>query len=257
MSLGIFSPYGRASGETGFLMVLSRYLLRRGYGMVQLRCNGVLPTCGRDSLKPGGRQLMSCVDCMIEQDQGVRWSELPTIDLSRSFRSSDFSDYQKALARCSVKELEQYSIEGIPVGPLCKSILANVTTDCEEQELGELRNAVLLTARTVTAFLRLTQEHQFDGMLTPVGEDFYLKCFAAVVERRGIKHFRFKWDAASLSMRIFGALSGQEFRSNLFFDDVSAMRSNVESWPDEIQDQLKAVESYLGITQQQLSLPII
>lgn len=262
MSLGIFSPYGRASGETGFLMVLARYLSRRGYGMVQLRCNGVLPTCGRDQLKAGGRQLMSCVECMNEQDQGTRWAELNTMDISGYFRPTDFLEHQRALSLCSIKELERFTADGVCVGEICASMMRSTTGGQEAASSDAMpdrgqRNILLQTARALNAFSRLTLEHAFDAFLTPAGDDFYLKSLAAVAERRGVRHFRFKWEAASLTMKITGALSGQEFKSNLFFDDVSAMRSNVESWPEEIQSQLKAVEMYLGITQQQLSLPII
>lgn len=252
MSLGIFSPYGRASGETGFLMVLSRYLARRGYGLVQVRCNGCLPQCGRDALTRKGRQVMSCAGCMLEQDRGARWSGMPVIDLSCSFSSADLLAHQETLARHSVHELARFSTEGISVTDICE---AELRRGIEDER--ELRRLLLLAASALNAFSRMVQEHSFDAFLSPAGDDFFLKSLSAVAERRGIRHFRFRWDAARLSTRISGALSGDDFVSSLYFDDVSAMRSDVDTWPDEIRTQLRDVESYLGITQQQLSLPIV
>ncbi len=259
MSLAIFSPYGAVSKETGFLMVLARYLTARGYGVTMVRCNGVFSRCGRDRQHAGGRTFATCIDCMNEQNHVSQWGDFASIDLSPYIDGMDINDQQTRLAHFSPTTIDRFYCEGVRVSDVIAGAQSpaqlKLVSEKEELPLAP-RDEMLLAAQALTASAKLISERPLDGLLIPVGDDFLLRSFAAAAEKKGVKIFRFKWNSEQMMMNISGGEYPTDFNSHLFFDDINSMRADVSSWPREIVIHLKEIEDYLGITQQQLSLPM-
>lgn len=259
MSLAVFSPYGALSKETGFLMVLARYLSTRGYGVTMIRCNGVFPRCGRDRHLAHGRSFSTCIECMKEQDLISQWGGFSSIDLSPYLEGLDINEQQTRLAHFSSGTMDRFFCEGVRVRDVISQAPAAAplrVVSNDESPPPTPKEEMLLAAQALTACAKLISERVLDGLLLPVGGDFLLRAMAAVAEKKGIKIFQFKWNEAQMMMNISGGEYVHEFRSHLFFDDISTMRVEVETWPEEIRIHLKEIEEYLGITQQQLSLPM-
>lgn len=259
MSLAIFSPYGSVPKEAGFLMVLSRYLEKRGYGVVSVRCNGVFSRCGRDELTNRPRTFATCISCMREQGRISAWGEFPTIDLSPYVDGQDCKEHQVRLAQSGSGATAKFMCEGIRVAEILapRKPTAPVLTVVPDSEPEVAKNDLLLTAQAITACSKLLAAQSFDAVMIPESDDFLVQSMVRVAERRGVKLFRFRWDAENLKMNISGGQYTADFHSHLYFDDIGSMRADVTSWPNEILNHLKDVEEYLGITQQQLSLPIV
>jgi hypothetical protein len=250
MTIALFNPYGSRSPESGFLVVLARYLNERGFSLTALRCSGILTACDRlDSLKKSS--VLTCLDCVREHDKNMGWADIPSTDLSPYFRSNDFLSLSHQVEKVSIARSLALNIEGVSVH--------EVVSEEVLSQLAPARQATVLleASRLIKAFSCLLRERHFDGIFLPHGKDVYLKSLTAVAVKKGVRLFQLRWLPERHVVEINGSGESRNFYSELVFDHIDSLRSEVSSWPKEIRQRLGLVEEYLGITQQQLSLPIV
>jgi hypothetical protein len=249
MTIALFDPYGSSCPESGFLTVLARYLQQRGFSLTSLRCSGILTACAKlEKIKT--RSVLSCLDCMREHDKNMQWAEIPSIDISPYLKSDDFLSLSLQAGKLSIEQFHTFTIEGVSINEIIS-----------EQALSQLSSdrqvpVVLEAARLVKAFSSLLRERHFDGIFLPSGVDLYLNSLAVTALKRGVRLFKLRWIPERHVMEINGGGEARTFYSELVFDQIDSLRSEVNSWPEEIRRRLGQVEEYLDITQQQLSLPM-
>ncbi len=113
MSLLIFTPYGSYSPETGLLFALARYLHSRGYGLINMRCNGALLSCGRDGNAANRRSVLTCIQCMNDSEAITRWAEIPSLDLSPLLSTAILRNTRKSWSMHSTDHLSRCSLMGL------------------------------------------------------------------------------------------------------------------------------------------------
>jgi hypothetical protein len=253
MSIALFAPYGSVSKETGFLVALGKFLGSRGYGVVNLRCNGVLSECGRDALNGTKRSLSSCINCINDNEVATNWAGVPSIELSPYLNFSEYEQYKDLISGLSQLDKDRFQVHGIKLS----SLIGTSSSEDSSEAVKEFDKRFVTTSRLISAFSQILATRRLDAILSIGSEDLLLKTFLSVVANRELTCFIFKWDSQKMLMKITTQKGSQAYTSELFFDDVSSMRQNVESWPEQVQKEFLSIEQFMGITQQQLSLPMV
>ena len=259
MSLLIFTPYGSYSPETGLLFALARYLHSRGYGLINMRCNGALLSCGRDGNSANRRSVLTCIQCMNDSEALTRWAEIPSLDLSPYIKHSDIEEYEEELVNAFYGSSQQMLVDGIELRSLIAPSEAYPAAG-QAPELGSpkcTRRDLIQKIRLIRAFGRVFQQHQVDAVLSLGQRDFVIDGLHKVAAMHKVQQYQFTWLPEKMVMTIASSVNAREYRSELMLDGVISMRGDVESWPEPIQQEFLAIEQYMEISQQQLSLPMI
>jgi hypothetical protein len=187
---------------------------------------------------------------MRENDKNMHWAEIPSIDILPYLKCDDFLSLSQQTDKLSIQLLHTFTIEGVVIGEI-------ISEQALSQFPPDRQVAVVLeAARLIKAFSTLLRERHFDGIFLPYGADLYIKSLALTAVKRGVRLFQLRWIPERHVMEINGGGEARTFYSELVFDQIDTLRSEVNTWPEEIRRRLEQVEEYLDITQQQLSLPM-
>lgn len=261
MRIVAFSPYGTMSEETGAIYLLSRYLKEFHPGVAQLRCNGMFALCDRDGETGGNRTLLSCRNCIHEQNLLSQWGEFNTYELSRYLTPEDITRANYWIHTVAAKDLTRTKFEDVEPFKLGEELFYR-RLQMQELDLENINHLKLLK-QVITSALRATLAARHfissvrpDLSLVAGGKDYIVASYIAEAERKGSKLSCFSWDLPSRSIVVTHPESGEVFNCPMVFDGLHRMRPDPKTWPVELTEMLGQLVDFLGIPTEQMTLPI-
>jgi hypothetical protein len=259
MKLAIHSPYGRYSRETGVIYMLANYIRETVPDMVQLKCNGVFSLCDRDEESGWARQIDSCAICMNEQARLAQWAGMPTQDLSPFMTSKDIQESKSWILGLSREELSEAEFNGLNILELCRGSLAarageGAIVNAANEDL--VRRLMLAALRMCLAVRTFNLNDRPDMIFVAGQKDFLSRSIVRQSQQQGVKAVAFQWDMAARCTHLTDVERGVVFSCPLIMENLSNMRSNYKTWPAEILSLVQEMTCFLGINDNQLSLPL-
>ena len=261
MQVGIFSPYGASSEETGVLGLVGNYVKNMFEQVFVLRCNGIFSLCDRDAESGWRRSVQHCLRCMGEQARLALWANIACDDLSYYLQPEDVMETKRWVTSIPSDELTRVRYGDIEVFGLCERSFHQrcgiEQPDMHNASHEETARRLLLSAlRMCLASDKFIHERKPDLMLLAGKDDFITNAFMnrANVRRRDVALFR--WDLASRSVRIKHPRRDEEFSCPLVFEDITSMRADTRTWPWELVKIVEDILVFLDLSGSQLSLPI-
>jgi len=232
--------------------LVARYLRSNGHRVQQLVCNGPFSLCDRDAESGWTRDLHSCQRCMFEQAAIAGWCGAEKVELSGCLSGDDIEDTRRWMLRLDAGELAQAQFHGRKLFELCRETLASRfgvrDFDPANRSHEQFARRVMLSAmRMCLATARFNNQHVPFLTLVAGGEDYITRSFLSesAVQRRSAAVFR--WEASARSIRVFHPRKSEVFSCEFILQDITAMRSDVATWPAELTGAAGDLVNFLGI----------
>lgn len=262
MKIISFVPYGLQSREAGIIAMISNYLRAYDLKVTQLRCNGVVPTCDRDSSDGWQRTVTSCLSCISDQTKLGRWAEQEIVDLSPYLTPADIDETKKWMLGLGKLELLGAQYEGAPLASLCRasfearfqSELPDIMNRATEMVV---RRMFLAAARIIRAVRRYTNSVRPDFALISSGEDYLTAASAFALKEKKVKVSILAWNKHSNDIAIENPVSGKVAMYPLVFENVTQLRKDVRSWPSELLRMMEEILAFMDLAPSQLALPLV
>jgi len=261
VKLVTYVPYGAASQEAGVIYLLTNHLRARFADVHQLKCNGVFSLCDRDAETSWNRKLVSCSSCMAQQRELAQWANIGSFELSRFLSPKEVQASKRWILEMEAKDLLTCEFHGANLFSLVEGSFFNrfstripdLNNKLHEQYL---RRLLLASLRAVLASGRFFRTHQPELSLLAGGDDFLSKSYLLEVLKRKGDILLFKWEASARSIRIKQLSSGQEFLCGFILEDVTTMRPDPQTWPNELTSIVEEIVTCFGLAESQVRLPV-
>ncbi len=260
MKIAVFTPFGSFSRETGIIYLLANYLNDIYPEVVQLRCNGVLSLCERDSDRGWRRAPHSCLLCGSDQAKLAAWAGVKSTCLSRYLLPRDIDETRRWVLGLDDQALTTARFREVPLFSLCSASFQSrfgvETPDLRNKNHNRvLRRLLLSTARTLLCVERFNKKFVPDVSLVPGGSDYLSAVFMHRAGAQGSCAI-FKWDLHSRQTTILNSRTSEVYSCELLIDNVAGMRGDPGTWPPELIQMISQILSFLGLSDTQLALPI-
>ncbi len=261
MSLYLCAPYGGSAPEAGLMYLLANYSKIFGIEAAQLRCNGVVPVCDFDESRNWKRTVTSCATCISSQRPFATWAGITSVDLSSYVIAERVIEGERSLQFLSQDELKNVEIGGLNLFDIAAQSVTlrmkgegRVLTPVETTDI--VRQYVRAAHRAVYAARQFFAISKPTLLVVAGGDDLITKSFVAVAESMGRAVGVFSWDGGERAVRIRKTLSSEKVLCGLVVENVLRMRNDVKTWPREVSKTLDDILSFLGISTEQLTLPL-
>lgn len=261
MKIAVLAPFGSHSQESGLLYLLANYLHGTYPEVVQLRCNGMFSVCDRDIDNSWTRSVSSCFACIADQKALSDWSGLPVQNYSSYLLPEDIRDTKQWLSSVSAADLPRAEFRALPVFEVCRESFANRFGTGEYDSRNKnheqfLRKLMLSAARASLTAQRYQRQYAPDLSLICGGRDFISSSFVTVSQgmQRDVSVLR--WNVGNRSIQITHPRQNDGYSCELVPEGVLGMRSDVKTWPRELNGIVQGILEFLGLSAGQLKLPI-
>ncbi|MCI5065974.1 hypothetical protein MRY87_09645 [bacterium] len=286
MKLVIFSPHGVYSPAYATTYMMLRYLHSLSADIVQLQCRGAFSVCERDIEKTVGggqavverpasvarvprapkRTIEGCLQCTAEQESFVQFSGAESRSLNHFLGGEDLKRTRQWVMEKSAEELWSAEWYGLPVVSLIETTFHRFSGSPEprfssEQHVRLIRQLSLVAIRMAVAGGRCLNQLRPDWLWIPSGSELLTKSFLASVQLRaaGMPKMQLVIFSQVLDGKVVLAQrhgDAKPYRLESVVDSLVDLRSNIATWPKEVVSEFDSFFRYLGITQNQLSLPV-
>jgi hypothetical protein len=251
MKFALFSPYGLMHREAGLMYLVANYLVKQGAEVVQMRCDGALPACGRDRKGGGARSPFQCARCLNEQRSLSAWAGAQCRDVSQFLIPEDIKKTAEWIAAVPTSALERVEFRGVNLWSVCVNELRmrwddlDVSALTEAQE-GDLRDLYVAYVRVAVASERLIEQWKPDLTVLSSIQDPMAHAYLLQAKLAGI-------DAAVCSYQadeevvVFESLANKErYTTPLALEGITSMRSDPRTWGPEVTAVVHEVLTFLG-----------
>lgn len=261
MKIITHAPYAQASNEGGLIHLIANYLHVNFGEVSQLRCNGAFSLCDRDEETSWQRDMSSCLRCMNEQQSLASWSGIYTQDLSSYIHSDEILESRRWMFSVATDQLLRLSLKGINLSELCKESFAARCGVGEPDLMNKrheqvLRRLLLSAARMCLAVRRFHRTFDPDLCLISGGRDFITRSFVKQSIELNKEIALFQMDLNERCIKIRKISTGKFYTSELMLSDVTTMRSDPRTWPQEVVRLIEDILTFLNVSQSQMSLPL-
>ena len=261
MKIISFVPYGLQSREAGIIAMVSNYLKTYDLSVTQLRCNGVVPTCDRDSSDGWQRSVTSCLNCISDQTKLGRWAEQEMDDLSPHLTPADVDETKRWMLGLGKLELLSANYEGVSLAAVCRSSFeARFSTDRPDvmNRANEMvvRRMLLAAARIIRSVRRYAANVRPEYALVASGEDYLTAAATLALRERKVKVSVFAWNKHSNDIAIENPVSGKVATYPLVFENVTQLRKDIRTWPSELSRMLEEILAFIDLAPAQVALPL-
>ena len=115
---------------------------------------------------------------------------------------------------------------------------------------------MLSAIRLALASARFSTMQMFDLALVAAGPDFISRTFIAQCKALGRPVAEFHWEVGTRAVTISHPEREQKFSVNFVLEDITSMRSDINTWPPELLQVVQDVLEFLDVSETQLTLPI-
>lgn len=251
MRLAVLSPYGTYHQESGLLYLVANYLAKRGAEVVQLRCDGALPACGRDVKYGEGRAPFTCLRCLSEQGALAQWAGIRSRDLSTFISPQDVLESSKWMSSIARSDLERVEFRGVRLWEACGSrIQAQVgevsPRDVTPAQEEEARSAFLSYVYSVVASERFFAAWKPTMSFVISSTDPIARAYLTHARRGETEASVFTFDPSTESIVVELLSSGATYSTALILPEVTSMRSDPRTWAPELSAIVDELLSFLG-----------
>lgn len=251
MKLALFSPYGLVHRESGLLYLVANYLAKSGAEVVQLRCDGALPACGRDRKGARVRTPFQCARCMNEQRSLSAWAGAQCRDISSFIVPEDVRKTVEWIQGVAVSALERVEFRGVNLWSVCfdelrmrwDEIDSSALTEAQQVDLRELYVAYV---RAAVASERFIEQWKPDltvlsSIQDPMAHAYLLQAKLANIDAAVCSYVQDE------EVVVFESLARKDrYATALVLDGITGMRTDPRTWGPEITAMVHEVLTYLG-----------
>ena len=244
MTIGIFTPYGTFSQESGLLILLARYLHAfSGKSVEALLCNGAFSVCDRDEESNWSRKVSSCAECIFEQRSLSQWAGIKTRDLTQFLKPDEIRETENA-HQSDLKELPEI-IKG--------SFLRRYSSfDPNHRGHHQIAKRLVVSAeRMKMAMQNYIQQASLSYLCISGGGDFLTQTARQVAEELHVPCSVFVWSLEDRGIRIFHPRKKAYLSCALMIPDARALRTDLSSWSAEVVGILKEITEFLEFSAHQ------
>ncbi len=251
MKLSVFSPYGSFHRESGLLYLVANYLDKQGADVLQLRCDGALPACGRDKKYSTGRTPFSCLQCSGEQSALAQWAGVRSRVVSAALTPEDVLESAKWISAVSSKELDRLEFRGVRLWEVCRREVlerwdVETVAALSAAQERDLRNLYLSYVHTVVSSERFITTWKPTLSFVPMSQDVLSNAYLSQVRRLGGEAALFSYLPEEESILVESLSNGSQYKTTLILPDIIQMRSDPRTWAPELSAIVNEMLSFLG-----------
>ena len=251
MKLALFSPYGSFHREGGLLYLVANYIDKQGGDVVQVRCDGALPACGRDRKHLNGRTPFSCLQCMGEQRALSHWAGVKSRDLSSFIIPDDAQKSTQWISSVTKEELARVEFRGVRLWDVCGAEFGarweleslNTLTPAQERDL---RTLYVAYVHTVVSSERFISTWKPTLSFVVSSSDPLSQAFLSQLKKVGGEAAIFSYDQEQETIVVEALSNGSRYTTPLVLADVTEMRAEPRTWAPELTAIVNEMLSFLG-----------
>lgn len=252
MRISILAPYSQLGRESGAMYLLSNYLKTVHPEMVQLRCNGVFSTCGRDAELSWKRDLDSCHQCIAEQKNLALWSSLALEDLSRYLDADTVARSRRISSSESAASLALLEWDGVRLLDLVRGTFHSRFGPIEPDYRNRsheifLRRLLLGSARMLSASKNFLEKFHPEVTFVAGHDDLISASFLAAARNQKSRVVVFQWEPAARAVTITDHMLGKKISCELLIENILKIRADVKTWSLDLMDILSEISKTLEI----------
>jgi hypothetical protein len=252
MRIVTFAPYGRQPAENNFLTLLACFLKGTFPDTFQIVCDGALSFCQRDLLNPPSRD---CISCQSEQNIFRKWASLTEIKLSGLLTASDFKDAASFSRDYNLHNLRFF--ESVDIRQLLEGQLIKISAEgnpATTQLNPKILHTIVLMIRAANQMILKTLP---DHVLLGAADDFLSKTFTEVLKSRKIKYATLTFRPDIKKIQVLRSVDQQTKELDFLLTSLENVRSDFHTWPSEAINYIQEVLQFIGLSDSQLTLPLI
>ena len=258
MKVALYCPLGSLNPESGLLFVLGRYLQALGHEVLELRCNGCISLCDRDSENEWQRSLDQCMCCEAECKQLGAWAGTTVVELSECISPATNRALLYRFCSTPTEDLWNASLAsglggaGATIAdvarPTFRARFAKENPDFNNRMHENVVRKLAFDALGLQAGLQsFVREIAPDLVLCSGAEVFLARLGASVFAAQAARTALFTWQFSERSIRISPLWSREQLLCGLLLERVSSMRNDTKTWPSELLSVLKEICQLLEI----------
>ena len=261
MKTVVFTPYGSASPETGVIYLLANYLTKGFPDIYQLTFNGICSISERDAEVDWKKDIESWFRCIADQKRLAHWSGIETLEFSPYLPCTEIEKTRRWILKLTDDQLAALDFNGLDLFPLVKDSFANrfgiaIPNVQNKLHIPYLRQLLLACLRTQHATERFVQMETPNLIFIAGGDDFITKGFVEATKNSSADVVVFRWRVNDRCVTVTHPRIEDDFKCPLVLEDIASMRSDYRTWPHEIITILKDIMGFIGISENQMALPI-
>jgi hypothetical protein len=251
MKVAVFAPYGSLHKESGLLFLVANYLAKNGAEVVQLRCDGAVPACGRDRGAGVVRTPFQCVRCMSDQAALAAWAGVTVRDLSSEVVPDDVLTTAQWLQSVAPDALERVEFRGVNLWSACRAELLmrwdslQPQTLTEAQEL-DVRGLFISYVRTAVASERFLKKFEPTLALVSSIRDPLCHAFVLQAKQSGLDTAVGWYNPGNETIGIESVATRETYSTALILEGLVSMRSDPRTWGPEITAIVHEALTFLG-----------
>lgn len=237
--------------EVGMMYLLANYLAKNGAEVVQLRCDGALPACGRDRRGAGVRSPFQCARCLNEQRALSAWAGVQCRDVSSFLVPEDVKKTIEWIEGVPGSALERVEFRGVNLWSVCFNELRMRWEELDVEALthaqqSDMRNLYVAYVRVAVASERLIEQWKPDltvisSIQEPMAHAYLLQAKLAGIDAAVCSYI------AEEEVVVFESLVKKErYATSLVLEGITGMRSDPRTWGPEVTAVVHEVLTYLG-----------
>jgi hypothetical protein len=258
MKLALYAPYGTLHKEGGLLYLVSNYLAKNGAEVVQLRCDGAVPACGRDRGDGVVRSPFQCARCLNDQHALAQWAGVSVVDISAEITPDDVQTVSQWMQSVARDALERVEFRGVNLWSACRSELLMRWEDLsparltEAQEL-DIRALFVSYVRTAVASERFFARFNPTLVLVTSIHDLLSHAFVLQAKQAGLDTAVGWYNPESEDVGIELLASRQSYSTSVILEGLVSMRSDPRTWGPEITAMVHEALTFLGCAPDRLT----
>ena len=261
MTILLHTPYGSHHKESSLMYLVANYLHSINLSVLQITCNGLFSLCDRDEENSWKRQIDSCLSCISDQCSLARWSSIGRSDLSKYIQPDEIVSTRRMVNGLSSANLKKVKYYGIFLYDLClesfKLRSGGGLPDLANKKHEQLIRRYMLSAmRMCLSVKRLLNIVRPELTLLASGEDFITRSYIEQAKLQKKEVILFKMDIHERCVKIINLQAPKVFNCPLLINDVTSMRGEVSTWPKELAAAINDIVSFLGVSDNQITLPL-
>lgn len=251
MKVAVCAPYGSLHKEGGLIFLIANYLAKQGADLVQLRCDGAVPACGRDRGEGVARSPFQCAQCMGDQGAFASWAGASVSELSSEILPEDVITATTWIQGVASEALERVEFRGVNLWSACRSELAtrwdgldiSALTDVQELDIRALYHAYVRMAVASERFLARTQPKLalVSSIYDPLSHAFVLQA-----KQANIDTVVGWYKPESQTVGIESLATRESYATSILVEGLTSMRSDPRTWGPEITAMVHEALTFLG-----------
>lgn len=233
------------------MYLVANYLAKNGAEVVQLRCDGALPACGRDRRGGGVRSPFQCARCLNEQRSLSGWAGAQCRDISSFLVAEDIKKTVEWIQGVPANALQRVEFRGVNLWSACGNELQMRWDEIDNSALthaqqNDLRNLYVAYVQVAVASERFIEQWKPDltvlsSIQEPMAHAYLLQAKLAGVDASVCSYVP---DEEAV---VFESLANRErYSTSLVLEGITGMRSDPRTWGPEVTAVVHEVLTYLG-----------